>query len=675
MIRFKTWQKIFGVCMLLFFIAFGFASPVFASHPQREFPKRANYFLKWTLTEADVHELAKWDVVILDMEVQVRQPEMLKKIRQLNPHITLLAYITAQEIRGDASTSYSLMRRKLVSGISDAWYLKGSAGHTLSWWPGTYLLNITNEAPSIQGQRLNTYIASFAATDIMGSGLWDGIFYDNAWDNITYFAKTQDIDLNGDGSADGNLDHAWREGMKTLYRETRRLAGRPIILVGNGLTQVYKEELNGNMFENFHNFSWAEFMGAYKKGNEGPYRVNIMNANTDNTGMESDYQRVRYGVTSALLENGYYSFDYGDTKHEQTWWYDEYAADLGPALGSSVSQKELRSYQPDVWRRDFEHGVAVVNSTGGAQTVSLGGEYEALHGMRETTVNNGRIVSEVEVAAEDGRILLKTFEKLKDIVFTNGNFVRFLRKNGSRVRNGIFVFDPAYKGGDMIMNTDVNGDGERDTILISDDQLSVIRSDGQNYFTLFPFTANYTGTMRLAVGDLVGDKEAEIVVAPSEGQNQPIKIYNLKGEQVYADWFPFGKKYTGGYSVSVGALDAKRPKRIVIGNGKGFEPAVTIFTSELKKEKTFLVYEKKFKGGLRVALGDVTSDGVAEIVVAPASQKKPLVAIFDAKGKSVQKQFAAFTTFGSAEVELLQLSDVDFDGVKDVLVFTKNIGI
>lgn len=669
------WKKILGISMFLFFVTSVVAFPVSASHQVREFPKNANYFLKWTLTESEVRDLAKWDVVILDMEVQARQPEMLKKMRELNPDITLLAYITAQEIRGDASTSYSLMRRKLVSGISDAWYLKGSRGNRLSWWQGTYLLNITNEAPVMNGQRLNTYLASFVAIDIMGSGLWDGVFYDNAWDNITYFAKTQDIDINGDGSADANLDYAWQEGMKMLYRETRRLTGKPIILVGNGLTQVYKQELNGSMLENFHDFSWAEFMGAYKKGSEGPYRMNIFNANTGNTGNGFDYQRFRYGMTSALLENGYYSFDYGDTKHEQTWWYDEYTADLGPALGSAVSQKELTSYQPDVWRRDFEHGVAVVNSTGAAQTISLGGEYEALHGTTDTAVNNGRIVSEVDVAGADGRILLKTFEKLKDIVFTNGNFVRFLRKNGTRVRNGIFVFDPAYKGGDMIMNTDVNGDAVRDTILISDDQLSVIRSDGQNYFTVFPFTANYSGTMRLAVGDLIGDKEAEILIAPSEGQNQPIKIYNLKGEQVYADWYPFGKKYTGGYSVSIGALDEKRSKRIVMGNGKGSEPAVTIFTSDLKKEKTFLAYEKKFKGGLRVALGDVTNDGVAEIIVAPASQKKPIITIFDAKGKKVQKEFTAFTAAGSAEVELLQLSDVDFDGVKDVMVFTKNIGM
>lgn len=669
------WMKKICTIVLIFTVATVLAAPAQAGHRERAYPKRANYFLKWSLTEQEARELAKWDLVILDMEIQARHPDLLRKMKEWNPHIVLLAYITPQEIRADAAVSYSVMRQKLAAGIPDAWYLKSSSGARLSWWPGTYLLNVTNQAPLAGGKRLNTYIASFTVDHLLSTGLWDGIFYDNAWDNITYFIKTQDIDLTGDYQADRELDHEWREGMKTIYRETRRLSQKPVILVGNGLTQVYKGELDGNMFENFHSFSWHEFMGALKQGSNGHHRVNIFNANTANTGNHIDYQRLRYGMTSALLENAYYSFDFGDTNHGQVWWYDEYTTDLGSPLGGAVSQKELGAYQADVWRRDFEKGIAVVNSTGDTQRVDLGGEYEALHGTQDTKVNNGRIVSEVMVGGHDGQILLKTFEQLKDIVFTNGNFVRFLRKNGSRVRNGFFVFDPSYKAGDMVYRKDVNLDGVHDVIHISDNKLSVTRSDGQPYFSLFPYTANYTGAMRLAVGDIQGDGQAEIIIAPSEGHAVPIKMYNLKGEQVNGDWFPFGKKYTGGYSIAMGSLDSKRPNRIIIGSGKGNEPRVTIFTRELKKEGSFLAFEKKFKGGVRVALGDVTGDGVSEIIAAPAAQKKAVVKLFNPKGKTLQKEFTAFKTAGNAEVELLELSDVDFDGIRDILVFTKNIGI
>lgn len=669
-------RKFFATVLLFFFARACFiAVPAQAAAPSVTYPKHANYFLKWTITDSEVKELAKWHVAVLDMEVQARQPEMLKKLRELNPTIILLAYITPQEIRSDAAISYSLMRRKLANSIPEAWYLHGTQGSRLSWWPGTYLLNITNEAPLLSGERLNTHLASFVATEIIGSGLWDGVFYDNAWDNISYFAKTSDIDLNGDRIVDPNVDHAWREGMKTLYRETRRLSLRPIIVMGNGLTQVYKHELDGNMFENFHNFSWAEIMGAYKIGNTGNNRVNIINANTGNTGNDRDYQRFRYGMASALLEGGFYSFDFGDTKHEQTWWYDEYGTNLGNPVGGAASQKELSTYQPDVWRRDFEKGIAIVNSTNAPQRIQLGGEYEAIHGTQDTSVNNGRIISELHVGPEDGQILLKTFEQIKDIVYTNGNFVRFLRANGSRVRNGFFVFDAAYQGGDMVMRKDVNSDGEYDSIIISGNKLSVIRSDGQSYFSLFPYTANYTGEIRLAVGDLEGDGQAEIIVAPSHGFREPIKFFNLAGDRLGGDWFPFGDTYKGGYSIATGALDANRPYRIIVGSGNAMEPTVAIFTNKLKKESSFLAFEKKFRGGLRLALGDVNKDGTSQIIVAPASQKKPLIRIFDPKGKQLQKEFSAFTSFGAADVDLVQISDVDFDGTKDILVFTKNIGI
>lgn len=668
-------KLLMSVVLLFFVFQIISTTSVHAAFLSSPYPRRANYFLKWTLTDVDVKELSKWNLVVLDMEVQARQPEMLKKLREMNPNIILLAYITPQEIRTDASVSYSLMRRKLANNIPEGWYLHSTNGNRLSWWPETYLLNITNQAPLINGERFNTYLASFVATEIMGSGLWDGVFYDNAWDNITYFAKTSDIDLNGDRIVDPNVDHAWREGMKTLYRETRRLSPRPLILIGNGLTQIYKNELDGSMLENFHNFSWAEIMGAHKTSSAGTNRITIVNANTGNTGNERDYQRFRYGMASALLEGGFYSFDYGDTKHEQTWAYDEYATNLGQPVGSAASQKELTTYQPDVWRRDFEKGITLVNSTDAPQRIQLGGEYEAIHGTQDTHVNNGRIVSEVNVGAQDGQILLKTFEQIKDIVYTNGNFVRFLRANGARVRNGFFVFDSSYQGGDMIMRKDVNSDGEYDVIIISGNKLSVIRSDGQPYFSVFPYTANYTGDIRLAVGDLEGDGQAEIIVAPSNGFREPIKFFNLAGDRLGGDWFPFGTKYAGGYSIATGSLDADRPYRIVVGSGNEQEPTVAIFTNKLKKESSFFAFEKKFRGGLRLAFGDVNKDGTSEIVVAPASQKKPLIRIFDPKGKLLQKEFSAFTSFGAADVDLVQISDVDFDGVKDILVFTKNIGI
>jgi hypothetical protein len=83
-------------------------------------PDIANLHLAWDLNDSQVQEIAKWDVVVLDMENQVANPDQLRKLKQLNPNIKILAYITSQEIRDDA---LGTMRTKLMSGIKNDWYL------------------------------------------------------------------------------------------------------------------------------------------------------------------------------------------------------------------------------------------------------------------------------------------------------------------------------------------------------------------------------------------------------------------------------------------------------------------------------------------------------------------------------------------------------------------------
>jgi hypothetical protein len=116
--------------VLIFLLTFVFSSVFFPLEKvlaiSSDFPKLANYYLSWDMDDAKAIELSKWDLVVLDMEIQLRRPELIRKMRSLNPQIILLAYITPQEIVKDASTSYSVMRKNLASGIYDDWYLKDS---------------------------------------------------------------------------------------------------------------------------------------------------------------------------------------------------------------------------------------------------------------------------------------------------------------------------------------------------------------------------------------------------------------------------------------------------------------------------------------------------------------------------------------------------------------------
>ncbi len=58
---------------------------------QVDYPRLANYYLEWSLSDEEALNLAKWDLLILDMEVQENSPEAILKIRNYNPNIKILA--------------------------------------------------------------------------------------------------------------------------------------------------------------------------------------------------------------------------------------------------------------------------------------------------------------------------------------------------------------------------------------------------------------------------------------------------------------------------------------------------------------------------------------------------------------------------------------------------------
>jgi hypothetical protein len=64
--------------------------------------------------------------------------------------------------------------------------------------------------------------------------------------------------------------------------------------------------------------------------------------------------------------------------------------------------------RPDVWRRDFDAGISLVNPTDGAVTVHLGGAFLKIDGTQDRVVNDGATVTQVTIPSRDGIILLRT---------------------------------------------------------------------------------------------------------------------------------------------------------------------------------------------------------------------------------------------------------------------------
>ncbi len=669
---FTTLKTTFLAFLLLSGSIFAFLQPARAA----EYPKRANYFLKWDLTDSEVKELSKWDVVIIDMENQLRNPEKIKKLREYNPKIVILAYITMQEVRDDAATGPGEMRRRLVSGITSDWYFYDKNGQKMSFWPETSMLNITNSCPIVNGQRFNTYLARFVSDQILGTGLWDGVFYDNGWGDVTWFSGDRG-DFNRDGIAEvkPEADALWRDGVRTVFESTRQLlVNKNYLIVANQGPghKYYRDDVNGVMFENFPQFGWNYTMDLfqYQSKSTKPHLI-VINANTRNTGKKDDYKTMRFGLMSSMLEdNAYYSFDFGDQRHGELWWYDEYDVNIGTPVAPALSQKGQQNFVEDVWRRDYTNGVAVVNATSQAQMVDLGGEYEKIIGKQDKITNDGSIVDVVNVAPKDGLMMLKTFQTVHNAVFNNGSFLRFFDITGKRARNGFFVFEEGYAGGAKMYQGDLNGDGNEEKIIVTGPKLEIFDSNGGVVLSERPFGNNYSGDMNIAVGKLFSGDNLQIVVAPATGGK--IVVYSPNGKILNPGIYPFGEKYVGGFSVGiVPTVGGRAEGAIVLGATQPGKPnEILVYDSRLSKiMKRFTTFDKSVKTVLIIAVGDINNDGKVEIAALPLTTKLPIVKLFDTNGKAAG-QFKVSTSFVQGPM-VLSIADANKDGVLELMVMNK----
>lgn len=655
------------VIAALIFVAIFYVIILFprSSLAARVAPKRANYYLNWEILDSKISELARWDLLILDMETQINSLAALKKIKQLNPNIILLAYITPQEIKKDAAIGASIMRRKLASGIDESWYLTDTQNNKITFWPGTWMLNVADNAPEINGVRLNKYIAGFVAREILSAGVWDGVFYDNAWKDVKWLTGDT-VDLDKDRQKDDDIDIHWREGTRAIYNETRRLTNNKYILVGNATSDVYKDNLNGIMLESFPVLGWKDSMNVYAGNQQGvPLpRLNIINANTANLGAENNFKEFRFGLASALLLDGHYSFDFGDKAHAQTWWYDEYDIELGKPLGVALSLNGKQKFEEDVWRREYENGIALANPTSKPREVDLGGEYEKIKGIQDSAVNDGSIVNRVSLPANEGLVMLRTFQTLKNVVFANGNFVRFFDKNGNRVRNGLFIYENGLPGGAKIYHGDLDGNNTEEQIITIGQKLEIFNSAGGLWFSDWPFGRDYQGDLRVTVGKLSGSPENSIII--SQNKNGQAVIYNYHGAVIKDRIFPLGKKYSSGLAMAI-AEDKNKNIKIIVGAGGGKLPEVIIYDNSISKiSKRFFVDNKKLKGSISLASGDINGDSIPEIIVVLDFGKIKQIKTYSLLGKLLS-QFKITTEFNTGPTSV-GAADVNFDSVDEIIL-------
>lgn len=643
--------------------------PVIFVGAKEKNPKTVNYFLHWSITEDEARDLAKWDFLVLDMEVQENSPRELRLIRQLNPEIKIVAYITSQNIfEPSFNSNESVLRKDLAAGIDNSWWLRDEAGNRLSDWPNAHVLNVTDYCSRLNSYRWNEYLPSFVAKNIMPSGFWDGVFYDNTWNGASWF-NNGNISLanNGRRNSAAELNSAWISGMKKIFTRTRELWPSAII-VGNGsFVDSYLNSLNGWMLEDFptpwqNGGTWSGVVDSYLKLSSGAQKYNIVNnAATSQT----NYADFRYGLTSSLMGDSYYSFDFGPTDHAQFWWYDEYDVNLGSKQTAAYNllDRTSKTIKPGLWRRDFTGGIAVVNSTDKEQRYSFNKEeFEHIRGTQDPIVNNGQKVNWIKLAPRDGVVLLKQSTIIYDNWFSNGNFFRAFNISGQQVRNGFFAYVDGYAGSQPLLFHDFFGSDDEQIASASGGALNIMR-DGKQVLSFRPYDA-FKGNFGLTAADLNGDGVEEIITGAGNGGGPHVRIFDLTGK-VRGGFMAYDKNFRGGVNMAAGDLNGDGVAEIVTGAGRGGGPHVRVFDASGKVKAQFMAYDENFRGGVNVAVGDVDGDGIKDIITGAGRGGGPQVRVFDMYGKE-KKSFMAYDK-NYRDGVFVAAYDINNDGLVEIL--------
>lgn len=244
-------------------------------------------------------------------------------------------------------------------------------------------------------------------------------------------------------------------------------------------------------------------------------------------------------------------------------------------------------------------------------------------------------------------------------------------------------FGNTYTGGVTVATGDLTGDGIDDVVVAAlSDSSRVALFDGatRKLAGEFEAFAGATTGAFLAIGDVTGDGRIDLIA----GGTSTVRIFRgqdlWKGSpKVAAEFQPFGASFTGGVRIAVGDLNGDGIADIVTAPGAGGPAAVHAYTTTKAwgdtepstysaKLATITVGGPNDRGGVFVATGDFNGDGKADIAVGRVVAGRATVSVF--QGNQPAKRL--YQAFGFTSTEPggvpVALRDLDGDGRAELLV-------
>ncbi len=213
----------------------------------------------------------------------------------------------------------------------------------------------------------------------------------------------------------------------------------------------------------------------------------------------------------------------------------------------------------------------------------------------------------------------------------------------------------------------------RTTSTASTGSVRSLNADGSTRFAFNPFPS-YTGTLRVAEADANNDGVADILVGTGPGSASRVALFDGQTRGLLFDFAPFEATFLGGVSVALGDLTGDGRADLVVTPDEGGGPRVRAFDGAgfAPVADFFGIDDPAFRGGARAAIGDLDNDGVGDLVVAAGFGGGPRVAGYDGAALAAGRVERLFGDFFAFEATLrngvfLAVADIDADGFADLI--------